>query len=83
MVLNADQLVNKFVELRDRKAAIKKELETKEAELTKMMDAIEDKLKELMHETGAKSMRTEHGTAYITYRESATVADWETLLAVS
>lgn len=77
--MNVDMLVEKYVELRDRKAAIKKEAEEAEARLTKLMDIIELKLKETMTLTGTKSLKTDHGTAYITYKESATVADWDVL----
>ena len=78
--MNVDQLTAKYIELRDRKSALEKELEAKKAEITKMMDAIEERLKAVMHETGTKSLKTDHGTAYIAYRESATVADWDILL---
>jgi len=78
--MNIDDLTAKFIELRDRKAAIKKELEAEEAKLTKIQDAITDKIKEIMHQNGVTSVKTPHGTAYIAYRESAQVADWETLL---
>ncbi len=77
---NIDQLVAKFVELRDRKSAIEKKAEADKAELTKIMDAIEERIKLKLHELGAKSLKTDHGTAYISYKESATVADWDTLL---
>lgn len=79
--MNADVLTAKYVELRDRKAAIKKAAEIQEAELQVLLDGIEGKLKEIMTEQGVRSMKTDHGTAYIAYRESATVADWEALLA--
>lgn len=80
MSLNIDQLVAKYVELRDRKTAIEKKAEADKAELTKIMDAIEGKIKEQMHQLGVKSMKTDHGTPYISYKESATVADWDVLL---
>ena len=78
--LNVENLVTKYIELRDRKAQIEKELEAEKAKLTKLMDAIEERLKGLMHDTGTKSLKTDHGTAYIAYKDSATVADWDALL---
>ena len=78
--MTADTLTAKYVELRDRKAAIKKEAEIEEAKLQVLMEGIEGKLKELMTSLGVKSMKTAHGTAYIAYKESATVADWTVLL---
>jgi hypothetical protein len=78
--MNVDDLTAKYIELRDRRAKIKKEAEDADSELTKIQDAIADKIKEIMHGLGVKSVKTAHGTAYIAYRESATVADWDVLL---
>jgi hypothetical protein len=78
--MNVDDLTAKYIELRDRKAALKKTFETEEGKLGEIQDAIADKIKEIMHELGVKSVKTAHGTAYIAYRESATVADWDVLL---
>lgn len=58
MDVNIDQLCAKFVELRDRRTAIEKQAETDKAKLTKIMDAIEDKIKAIMHEQGTTSLRT-------------------------
>ena len=77
--MKIDTLVATYVSLRDRKAAIEKEAKAEEARLSKLMDIIELKLKETMTLTGTKSLKTDFGTAYITYKESATVADWDVL----
>lgn len=78
--MNADNLTAKYVELRDRRAGLKKTYEEEDGKLVALQDAIADKLKEIMHENGLTSLKTPHGTAYIAYRESASVADWEVLL---
>lgn len=78
--MNIDTLTAKYVELRNRKAEIEKKAEEEKRKLTKIMEAIELKLKEVMHEQGSTSVKTPHGTAYIAYKESATVADWEAVL---
>lgn len=78
--MNADALTMKYVELRDRKAAIEKEAEIQVNKLKVLMDGIEGKLKEIMTTNGVTSLKTPHGTAYIAYRDSASVADWDVLL---
>jgi hypothetical protein len=78
--MKIDTLTAKYVELRDRKAEIEKQAEIEKKKLTVIMDAIEEKIKEKMHEQGSTSIKTPHGTAYIAYKESATVADWEAVL---
>jgi len=78
--VNVDDLTAKYIELRDRKAKIRKEADEAEAALDVIQDAIGDKIREIMHANGVTSLKTPHGTAYIAYRESATVADWNVLL---
>ena len=78
--MNVDTLTAKYIELRDRKAAIKRAADEETAKLDILQDKIEDKIKEIMHANGVTSVKTAHGTAYIAYRESATVADWDVLL---
>ena len=78
--MNVDDLTAKYIELRDRIATITKEAEEAASKLKDIQEAIADKIKEIMHEQGVTSLKTPHGTAYIAYRESATVADWDVLL---
>lgn len=78
--MNIDTLTAKYVELRDRKAEIEKKADAEKKKLVHIMEAIELKIKEMMHEQGSTSVKTPHGTAYIAYKESATVADWEAVL---
>lgn len=77
---NADTLVEKYVELRDRRAAAKKEFEANDAKFKQALEILEGKLKALLDEAGANSMNTDHGTFFRTYTTSATVADWDALL---
>jgi hypothetical protein len=79
-VINVDFLTEKYVELRDRKAAIEKKAAEDVAALQVLLKGIENKLKEIMTLSGVTSLKTPHGTAYIAHKDSATVADWEVLL---
>lgn len=76
-----DQLVERYVQLRDRKADIvaahKKEVAKYDEALTK----IENYLLAQFNKMGVESVRTGHGTAYISNQTSATVADWDQALA--
>jgi uncharacterized protein YycO len=75
-----DQIVEKYIALRDQKAQFKAEYEAKVAEIEQALDRIERHLLEKMQEQGLKSMPTAAGTAYIQHRTAATVADWDSLL---
>ena len=80
MSIPVDALVAKYVELRDRRAAIKKVYSLEDKELIKLMDKIELKLQGTLNDMGVNSFNTDHGTVMTVYRETAKVADWDTLL---
>ena len=75
-----DALVERYVLLRDRKAAMKKDYDASVLEIDKGMERVEAYLQNLMNELGATSFRTPFGTAYTTLRTSASCADWDSLL---
>jgi hypothetical protein len=78
--LTVDKAVEKYVELRDRKASLKAAYESEAEQLTELQGHIEQYIREKMHELGVTSFKTDHGTAFRQYKESATVADWDTIL---
>lgn len=75
-----EEIVQKYVALRDKKAEFKAEYEAKVAAIEEAMDRIEKHLLTQMQTQGLKSMPTAAGTAYIQTRTSATVADWDSFL---
>ena len=75
--MQINELVEKYIELRDKKAEFKKEYEGKVAKLDEVLDKIEVTLLKTFQDTGVDSLSTSSGTAYVTSRTSATVADWE------
>jgi len=78
--VSTDVLVAKYVELRDRCTAAKKRYEAEVAPMKELMVKLEDKLQEILDNIGANSLNTDHGTVFRTYKESATVGDWNALL---
>jgi hypothetical protein len=75
-----EELVNKYIELRDAKAKVKAAADAKIAKLDSVLDKIEAALLAEFQESGIESMRTKAGTAYKQTRTSAGVADWEAVL---
>lgn len=75
-----DDLIQKYVEVRDRKDALKekhaKELEPYEEALSMVESALRDKMQEL----GVNSFKCEHGTAYTKELKSVGVVDWKEVL---
>lgn len=79
--MKVNEIVERYIELRDRKSAIKKEYEEKVAKLEQVLTKMEAVLLKHFDETGAESVRTDAGTAYKSNRTSATVGDWDAFLA--
>lgn len=75
------KLVEGYIQLRDKKAEIKARHEQELAPVQAMLDKIEVHILQQMQEQGVESYRTSVGTAYMSTRTSATVADWDSLLS--
>jgi hypothetical protein len=73
MKLTADQIIEKYIEIRDSIAAIKK---TQKAELEPYLtalDTLEAAADLLMKETGQRALSTEAGTAFYVTTKSVTI----------
>jgi hypothetical protein len=79
--MKVNDIVERYIALRDKKSAIKKEYDDKVANIEKLMEKVEGVLLKHFEETGAESVKTAVGTAYKSKRTSATVADWDSFLA--
>lgn len=75
--LKMDELVEKYILLRDKKAEIKKAYEMKVAGIDEVLEKIEVILLKSFQDSGMDSVSTKAGTAYVSSRTSATVADWD------
>lgn len=80
MAAKLDEIVAKYLELRDKKKVYKDEYDAKVAELDTAMDRIEAYMLKQMGEQGLENLPTSAGTAYKSIRTSATVADWDSFL---
>lgn len=78
--LNADELIQRYVLIRDKKAELEAEHKTKVARINEVLKKIEVRLQEQMTETGADSLKTGHGTCYLSTRTTAKVADRDAFL---
>ena len=79
--MKLDEVVKNYIALRDRKAAIKAEYDAKAAKIDAVLDKAEAKILEYFEQSGLESIRTDTGTAYKSTRNSATVGDWDSVLA--
>jgi hypothetical protein len=73
-------IVEKYIQLRDRKAVLKREYEGKVEAIDVALDRCENYLLKHLQSVGAESIKTPAGTAYITTKTSASVADKQAFL---
>lgn len=78
--MKASELVEKYLSLRDKKAEIKAEYEKKVAAVDGALDKIEAVLLNTFNTMGIENIKTPAGTAYVSVRTSATVADRDAFL---
>lgn len=78
--MKLDKIVERYVQLRDKKAQMKAAYEASVSDITAAMDRLENAILETLNEQGVESVRTEFGTAMKIRSTSATVADWDSLL---
>lgn len=79
--MKLDEVVKNYIALRDKKAAINEEYKKKVAAIDVILNKVEAALLAAYQELGVDSIKTAEGTAYISNRTSATVADWDTLFS--
>lgn len=79
--MNYDTLVEKYIALRDKRDGIKAEAAKQVAEIDALLDKVEARILEHLSAMGVESIRTKAGTAFKATRNSATVADWDSLLS--
>lgn len=76
-----DQLVDRYVQLRDRKTQLKGEYEKSVARIDEAMGKIENFLLKHLNDCQSESVRTKSGTFFKSLRYSATCADWDSIWA--
>jgi hypothetical protein len=72
-----DQVVAKYIALRDMKSQMKVEYEAKVAPVQAAMDKAEAFILSELDRTGTEAFKTSAGTAYSTTRTAASLADWD------
>lgn len=75
-----DSLTAVYIQCRDAKEELKREITEKTAPVDSLMKTIEGKLLSMIEESGLESVRTASGTVYKMPKTSAKVADWKIFL---
>lgn len=78
--MKASELVGAYIKLRNRKAALKADYDKQVAQVDGALGRIEAVLMAAFQKAGLDSISTADGTAYVSTRTSATVADRDAFL---
>lgn len=78
--MKMSEVVEKYIELRTKKAQFKAEYDMKVAKLDESLEKIEGVLLKAFEETGISSVKTEFGTAYTSTKTTVPVADKEVFM---
>ncbi len=76
-----EDLIDRYVKLRDKKAVMKAEYEASVSKIDEMMDKVENFILGHLNQNGIDSVGSPAGTAFKSTVTSATVNDWDSLLA--
>jgi nanoRNase/pAp phosphatase (c-di-AMP/oligoRNAs hydrolase) len=79
--MTLEDAVDSYIRLRDMVSEKEQAFKEEKAKLQSAMDKLESLIMLRMDEQGVESVRTKSGTAYKSTRTSATVADWDQVLA--
>ena len=79
--MNIDALIGAYVQLRDKKDALKKRHSEELRPIDEMMAKLEGTLQQAMAEQNVKSFKSDHGTAYTSELVSAKVVDFNDTLS--
>jgi phosphoglucomutase len=77
--INADKLTAAYIKMRDKKAELAKEYDTKIAQIEDQMLMVEAELKKMFDEMKVDSVRTSHGTVFRSIKTQYQVNDWDSM----
>ena len=78
--LTVDAVVETYITLRGQKEAIEADTKDKLVGIKEKMLKLEAWIQAKSDETGVKSFKTDHGTAFLTTSDYASVANWDAVL---
>jgi len=75
-----DKIIEAYIMLRGQKEAIEADVKEQVAGIKDKMAKLETWIQAKSDETGVKSFKTDHGTAFLTTSDFASVANWDEVL---
>jgi hypothetical protein len=78
--MKLSELVEKYIELRDKKSQLKAEYDAQKSKIDEKLDKIEAVLLQTFDTAGLNSIKTPFGTAYTSTTTMASIADPDTFM---
>ena len=75
-----DGVIATYITLRSQKEAVEAEVKEQVADIKEKMGKLEAWIQAKADETGVTSFKTDHGTAFLTTSDFASVGDWDVVL---
>jgi hypothetical protein len=73
-----DRVAETYIKIRDKRAVLKKEYETADAELKAQLDVLDGHLLQTLQDLGVESARTKYGTVYQSVSIKPSCENWDT-----
>ena len=74
---NMDVLAKMYIRMRNKKQEITKQLEEEVGAIDAQMKEVAAAMREVLQTTGGTSMKTDHGTVYLTRKDKYYPMDWD------
>ncbi len=78
--LTVDKVIGTYIKLRAQKEAVEADVKDQLANIKVKMSKLEAWIQAKSDETGVKSFKTDHGTAFMSTSDFASVGDWDAVL---
>lgn len=79
--MNANELITAHQQLKEQKAALKREYEKSVEDIDTTLEKITSALNKIMRDQGVQNIKGEDGLAYYGLKTSASVANWDLFLS--
>jgi|TARA_R110000822_G_scaffold111696_2_gene242490 flagellar hook-associated protein FlgK len=79
--LTVDKVIGTYIKLRAQKEAVEADVKDQLANIKVKMSKLEAWIQAKSDETGVKSFKTDHGTAFMSTSDFASVGDWDAVLS--
>ena len=79
--LTVDAVIDTYIKLRAQKEAVEADVKDQLANIKVKMSKLEAWIQAKSDETGVKSFKTDHGTAFMSTSDFASVGDWDAVLS--